>query len=399
VTAGARSKTGHRPRASGLGLIAIAIAGCKGGTKPKPPLVIDAAPRVVVDAAPSWPELDGLPHVSPTLTIELPTKAFEPLVSLAGPVASGDLAVLGSSQFGFAAIDWRTGKVAWRRETGPHVAPPVVHADGVLVVGECPTAGPRPKTKDVVVGCWWIVASHGLDLAAGRIAGTEREMRDFVAARGEATLIPLDDHRLTWTRGDAAIAIDLDTGRATPASVEPVAAIARYKGREWRIAIEPDDALVARDPSGAEKWRMVTRFAAVIGVLPGESYEVPMVRVVNLKGASGRGFVDLIDIDATGSKLGQAGALVPGLEVIGHAFAGAPGHTALALRLDNSIERDYIAAHDGRGNLAWVWPLPRRPRADRVGLAFTETGEVLAFHDGDRLTILPPVTVSKNATP
>jgi hypothetical protein len=378
--------------AAELAAIAIAVAACKGGAKPAPPPVIDAPPIAAIDAAPIWPELDGLPHVGPTLTIELPTKTMEPLVSLVGPVVAGDLAVVGSSQFGFAAIDWHTGKVAWRRETGPHVAPPVVHADGVLVVGECPTAGPQPKTKDVVVGCWWIVAPHGLDLAAGRIAGTEREMRDFVAARGEPTLVPIDDHRFTWTRGEAAIAIDLDTGRATPAPALPVAAIARYKGREWRIAIEPDNELVARDPSGAEQWRMVTRFAAVIGVLPGESYEVPMVRVVNLKGASGRGYVDLIDIDATGSKLGQAGALVPGIEVIGHAFAGAPGHTALAIRLDTSIERDYIAAHDGRGNLAWVWPLPKKPRAERVGLAFADTGEVLAFHDGDRLTVLPPVT-------
>jgi hypothetical protein len=126
--------------------------------------------------------------------------------------------------------------------------------------------------------------------------------------------------------------------------------------------------------------------------LPGQAHEVPMVRVVNLKGASGRGYIDLIDIDATGSRLGQAGALVPGLAVTGHAFAGTPGDTALAIRLDGSLERDYVAAHDARGGLAWVWPLPARPRADPVGLAFTDDGQVLVFHDGDRLTVLPAVS-------
>jgi hypothetical protein len=371
-------------------LALLALGACRGD---KPPKRRDAAPAAAaVDARTApWPALADLPVVRAIAVIELPVASRVPPASIVGPLVVGDLAVIGSSQIGFAAIDWRGGTVAWRRTTGPHLAPPLAHADGVLLVGECERA-PLAPADQIVVGCWLVVSPTGSVVGAGPIVGDADPVAAFVAARGETSLIPLAEHRMRWSRGDAAIVIDLDTGRAVPTSVVPLAAIARHKRREWRIAIEPDEALVARDPAGVEQWRMTTRFAAVIGILPGQAHEVPMVRVVNLKGASGHGFVDLIDIDATGSRLGQAGALVPGIQIIGHAFAPTPGDTVLAVRLDTTLQHDYLAAHDGRGGLAWVWPLPERARPDPVGLAFADDGSVIAFHDGDRVSVLPAVS-------
>lgn len=381
---------------------ALLIAGCHGKATPAAkPAPRDAATAVAVqDAAPDvWPELADLPVVEPVAEFAVPIAPKVPRRSLVGPVVLGDVAVVGSSQIGFAALDWHTGAVVWRRTTGSRVAPPLVHGDGVLVVGDCEHAA-IPRTGEAIAGCWWVVAGDGSDLAAGHFAGPEPVVAPFLAATGDAALTPVDDHRIVWTRGDAALEVDLDTDRAAATHAHPPAAIARYKNREFDIAIDPaSGALVAHDPTGAEQWRVLTKFAAIVGVLPGESYEAPMVRVVNLHGASGKGFVDVIDIDATGSTRGQAGTIVPGVALLGHAFLPTPGDTALAIALDAAGDRAYIAAHDGRGNLAWVSPLAEGPRADPVGLAFTDDRSVLVFHDGDRLTVLPPVAVSRIPTP
>jgi hypothetical protein len=123
-----------------------------------------------------------------------------------------------------------------------------------------------------------------------------------------------------------------------------------------------------------------------------------MVRVAHLEGVSGRGFVEVLDIDATGSKRGQAAFPVPGIQLLGHASA-ADGGVALAIRLDTSLRRDFIARYDGRGNLLWVWPLPDALRSDPVGVAIASDDHVVAFHDGNRVTVLPPRGPSENATP
>jgi hypothetical protein len=376
-----------------LFVLAAVLAACRGKAS-TPPAARDAAPPAT-DAAPAvWPELAALPRTAPDLVVEVPgsRRGIAPS-SLVGPVVAGDLAIVGAAPRGFTAIAWRTGAIAWTSPAGARLAPPVPHPTGVVLVADCVDA-PLVPADQRVAGCWHVVSFGGRDFGHGVITGPAALIEPFLAATGPDQLVPLADNRVRWTRGAHALDVDLSAGTATAAaSTAPAPVIARHRGREWRIAIEPDGALVARDPAGAESWRMRTRFAAVLGVRPGQAHEVPMVRVVNLAGPSGHGIIDLLDIDATGSKSGQAGSTVPGVALLAHAFAGAPGDTAMAIRIDAAAPpRDYVAAHDGSGTLMWVWPAPAPPS----GLAFTDDGSIVAFVDGRKLAIF---AASNNPTP
>ena len=98
----------------------------------------------------------------------------------------------------------------------------------------------------------------------------------------------------------------------------------------------------------------------------------------------------------------------PGIGLIGHAIDSV-GDVALAVRLDRSLERDYIAGYAANALLMWTYPLPRVPRADPVGIAIAPDA-VVVFHDGDTFTVLPELSApptapgavrppSENATP
>jgi hypothetical protein len=104
----------------------------------------------------------------------------------------------------------------------------------------------------------------------------------------------------------------------------------------------------------------------------------------------------LFDIDATGSLNGQVTmSPAPGIGLIGHAIDPV-GDVALAVRLDTSLERDYIAGYAANALLMWTWPLPRVPRADPVGIAIAHDA-VVVFHDGDTFTVLPELSAPPTA--
>ena len=136
--------------------------------------------------------------------------------------------------------------------------------------------------------------------------------------------------------------------------------------------------------------------AALLGSvwLPGQS---PMIRVANVSGLSGKPEIRLLDIDATGSMNGQAAwTPVPGISLLGQAISPV-GDVALAIRMDKSIKRDFIAAYAANALLIYVYPLPEILRADPVGVAIALDDErvpeaVIVFHDGDVVTVLPPLS-------
>jgi hypothetical protein len=200
-----------------------------------------------------------------------------------------------------------------------------------------------------------------------------------------------------WRRGDAAVTIDLMTGAATPAaSAAPPPLVIQYKDKRWDIT-QVDGRIVASDPKGKELWSTKQAFTAVLGALwlPGQS---PGVRVAQQAASGGQPEVMLHDIDATGSLHGQVAVKpAPGIQLLGWSTSPV-GDVALAVRLDSSLRRDYIAAYTATALLVWTWRLPDTPRADPVGVAVAPDA-VVVFHDGDTFTVLPELSASQNPTP
>jgi hypothetical protein len=379
------------PAALVLVLAVLLAAACSGrrrpasvGTGTDAALAAAPAPADAADDAAAWAALGDRPRVVPARVLTLPARRDRPLVSAVGPVVVDGVAIVGSSQLGFVAVDpTGGGGPGWRRATGPHLAPPLPLPDGVLLVADCEGA-PLPPAGQRVLGCYRLVSPSGDDRAAGTITGDRAGTAAFAAEPGAAALFPLGPDRVRWQRGAHAVEVDLLAGQAGPVAPEPDVVIARAGARTWRIGLD-DEALVGTGAGGGASWRVDTRFAAVLGVVPGQAHEVPMVRVAHLDGTSGRGFVELLDIDATGSRRGQAAHPVPGIVLLAHAFSA--GATTLAIRLDTSLRHDFIAAYDRSAALHWVWPLPVTTRLDPVGLAITDQ-HVLVFHDGEYLSVL-----------
>jgi hypothetical protein len=105
---------------------------------------------------------------------------------------------------------------------------------------------------------------------------------------------------------------------------------------------------------------------------------------------------------------GQVAFPVPGIGLVGHAIDSI-GDVAIAVQLDRSLDHHFIVGYAANALLMWVYPLPRVQRPDPVGLAVAPDA-VVAFHDGDTLTILPELSApptapgaarapSENATP
>jgi hypothetical protein len=122
-----------------------------------------------------------------------------------------------------------------------------------------------------------------------------------------------------------------------------------------------------------------------------------MIRMASIRGFGGVPEVRLLDMDATGSMNSTASwSHVPGISLLGHAISPV-GDVALAVRLDTSIKRDYIAAFAANALLIYVYPLPRVMRADPVGVAIALDDQrapeaVVVFHDGDLVTVLPTLS-------
>ena len=340
--------------------------------------------------------------MTPLRVIELPTRLDVPRFEVAGPVLiddaargdSADLAVVASSQLGFAAVDWRRGKVAWTRATGAHVAPPLVLPDGDLVLlSDCALP---PDTDEPVLGCARVVTAAGADRSDGAIVGSAAlaaAMRD----PGPQRTWSLPDHRVAWQRGATALTLDLASGRARQGADAPAPLTVRHRDLELDITLDEDGQLRAHRRGGARalQWQAPGRFAAILGVIPGLAHETPMLRVVRPSivrsvgtTAAGTSF-DILDVDALTASGSQAAVPAPGIQLLASA-TGARNAAALVVRLDRSLRRDYVIAYTGGARVAWVYPLPDALRSDAVGVA-VEKDAVLVFHDGDTLTVLPPI--------
>lgn len=357
--------------------------------------VPDAPSDALLDAPAAWPELAAMPHVEADRVIALPARADLPRFDVGGPTLVGDVAIVASSQLGFAAVDWRRGQIVWSKPAGLHVAPPIAKAGSAILIADCLTP---PEVRDTLLGCLRVVTAAGVDETYTAIHGAKLD--DFAGEPGPQQLW-LDGERVRWRRGERAVTVDLITGVAKPAPIAPPPLHITYRDRAWDVT-HVDGHIVAK---GKPAWQTQRTYTRLVGAV--YLHELaPMVRAINL-GGRGRE-LNLFDIDATGSLHGQVAFPMPGIAAIDSAI-DAVGNTAVAVRLDTSLRRDYIAGYAATALQVYVYPLPDVLRDDPVGLAIAPDA-VLVFHDGDTLTVLPelsspptapgaPKAPSQNPTP
>jgi hypothetical protein len=397
-------------------LAIVALAACKGKRDREhaalPVETVPAQGDAAVRDAPSsaWTALATLPVIHPVREVVLPSRPDQPRFDVVGPVVVGDIAVVGSSQLGFAGVDWRRGAIAWTKAAGSRLAPPVVHGEDVILIGDCLSA-PAIPDRDQLLGCMRTVTALGADQAYIAIHGKAAAVEEFAHSAGEQHLWVAGD-QVRWRRGDQAIAIDVMSGIATPAPIAPPLLGVTYKDRHWDI--EEVDGRVIAHAKGKVAWQTEQGYGELLGAvwIPRQN---PMVRVAAVNSRFGAPEVRLLDIDATGSMNGQASwSAVPGISLLAHAISPV-GDVALAVRLDKTLKHDYVAGFAANALLLWVYPLPETARVDPVGIAIgLDAGRapeaVVVFHDGDTVTILPelssPPTApgavrgpSENATP
>ena len=342
--------------------------------------------------ASAWTDLAELPLTTPLREVILPSRADVPRFDVGGPVVWNEIAVVGSSQLGFAAIDWRRGALVWTKPAGTRLAPPAVRGGSFVLIGDC-LSPPEVPAHELLLGCMRSVTPAGADEAYLAIHGTEAAVDAFSHAAGTQDVWATGD-RIRWRRGELAISIDPISGVAQPAPVEPPALAVDYKGRHWDIT-HADGKIVAH-AKGKDAWQTEHAYGALLGIvwLPDQA---PMVRVATITGRYGSPEVRLLDMDATGSMNGQAAwTPVPGIAVLAHAISPV-GDAALVVRLDKTLRHDYLAGYAANALLRWVWPLPDAIRVDPIGVALGLDDQrapeaVVVFHDGDVVTILPELS-------
>ncbi len=186
-------------------LLALAlVAACKGKHDREPvavpvepaPVARDAAPP---DAAAIWPAIAALPVTPAVREVILPSRPDQPRFDVVGPVILGDLAIVGSSQLGFAAVDWRRGTVAWTKAAGSRLAPPVADEDSVVLIGDC-LATPAIPEGHQLLGCMRTVSAVGADEAYIAIHGPRRSARGLLPPPASSAWIAQD--AVAQVRGD-----------------------------------------------------------------------------------------------------------------------------------------------------------------------------------------------------
>jgi hypothetical protein len=371
-------------------IVLLALVACS--SKTKPAKRDDAAVVAARDAADAqtWPELAELPATEAVRVIALPVRPDVLRFNVGGPVIAGDVAVVSSSQFGFIAVDFRRGQIAWTKPAGPHVAPPQLFDGNAVLIGDCVNP-PDVPASETLLGCMRVVTPAGADVAYVAVRGKTKSVAEFAAGAGDQH-VDQTETGLVWRRGEHAVAIDPMTGVATPAPATEPPLVVSYKDKTWRIR-RTDEGIITAE--GKPAWRTTGHYGTLLGAvyIPHQS---PFVRLSSAIRHQGRPELLLFDMDATGSLNSQISTTpAPGIGLVGHAIDSV-GDVALAIRLDTSLERDYIAGYAANAQLMWTYPLPRMPRPDPVGIAIAHDA-VVVFHDGDTFTVLPELSAPPTA--
>ncbi|MDQ3370364.1 MAG: hypothetical protein M3680_33510 [Myxococcota bacterium] len=375
----------------------LLLAACKGKRadapppSPSPPAPAAAAASDARATPDPWAPLAGYPQVTPVRVIEIPARPDVPRFAVGGPVIAGDLAIVASSQFGFAAIDYRRGTLAWTKPAGHHVAPPLVKGTSIVLVADCLTP-PAIAAGETLLGCLRVVTTTGADESYVAIRGAPDAVAEFASATGPHALYDHGERTIRWRRGDHAVSVDIVSGLARPAPAAPPPLVVGYRGTQWQIT--QDEGRIVAHSRGKLAWQTEHPYSALIGSvwLPELS---PLLRLVNLGAFGDTPEVHLIDMDATGSLRAAVGRPTPGIGLLGWG-ASPQGDAAIAVRMDTSLAHDFVVGYAANAMLMWIFRLPEVPRADPVGVAVAPDA-VVVFHDGDTLSILPELSAPPTA--
>ena len=389
-------------------LVVLALASCQSKARPADePRDGGASSNRDAEgaAANAWPELAEFHAIEPLHVVALPARINTPRFDVGGPAVGGGVAVVSSSQFGFIAVDYHRGTIAWTKPAGIHVAPPLFRDGSFVLIGDCVQPPDVPDTQSLV-GCLRVVTPTGGDRSYVAIRGRGKDMVAFNGEPGPQGVWVHGDRTIVWRRGDQAVAIDQINGFAIPTRADDPSLSVHYKEKVWNVR-RGEDGIITATVRGKVAWHTQRSYIELLGAvyLPELT---PMVRVSSAGRFGGHPELNLMDIDATGSMNGQVAFPVPGIGLVGHAI-DAIGDVALAVQLDVALDRHFIAGYAANALLMWVYPLPRVQRADPIGLAIAPDA-VVVFHDGDTVTVLPelsaPATApgaarvpSENATP
>lgn len=329
--------------------------------------------------------LAGLPRAAPRWTVTLPAQPV-PAIDVHGPVIVDGVAVVAATPVGIAGVDVEGGTVLWHRPAGGRIAEPVaLDRRRVLAIGDC--ADGFDPGSDVVVGCYAVLDAR--DQAAYG-AGTIVAAPDAAARLGAGpTHVQHDGDTIALGREDGWLTFALPEpprgGVRAAAAPRRRLEVSVGEGAERVDLWVADDVLELRhhDPQAMSDRSAVKDVA-------GGLHELADGTVRAVRYVPGEPRLQPVIVHPRAIVLDELGASVPGIALLDAAHRD--DGFVLAIRLDSSLARDYVAAFTAEGTLTYVWPLPPPPGAGRVhpvGVALADDA-VVVFHDGATVTALPP---------
>lgn len=381
-----------------LGLVVlIALAACKGKRA-----AIDAPPPPAPDAAvigdPAWRALDGFPHAVPRWHL---TGIQDPLAlarDAHGPILIDGVAIVAASGIGAMGVDLARGEILYQRAQGSHVPLPVpIAPDQLLTVGDCLSPVDVPKGAELI-GCYTVLALR--DPAAYGAGSLIASPADAAALGGGSTALAVTGRTAYLGRSDGWIRWELGDpprGEARATAV-PRRDVPEHAGSPSLTVGEGDDRvelwsvddvleLRYHDPSLISDRSAVKDISSAPGALGAISDDPRAARAFRLP--QGEAAIQPVVIHVDGLELRELGTAMPGISLLAAAH-GVRGY-AIAVRLDATLQHDYVAALTADGRVAWVYELPAPPgggRAQPVGLAMTDQ-LVVVFHDAVAVAALP----------
>jgi len=376
---------------------AVVMAGCRCGPEPEPEPDPGAgtgtgtgtgsgsAPTDASTAA--FAALDGLARIRPRWTVTLDALPV-PAIDVHGPLIVEGMAIVAGSAIGVVGVELGKGEVSWRRAAGTRVGVAVV-AGKVVAAGDCTI----PIDGDDVIGCYEVLdarrpAVYGYGSIVSEAALGAGPTR--LAVEGDALHLGREDAWVRWQLGDPprgeVRAQPVDRRQVPPTAGEPRLTVGEGDAQvdAWIV----DDVLELRH----HRPDVMSSRSAVkdIAGSPGALHLLVDGRVRAFRLVAGEAALQPVLMDVAAIDWTDLGAKVPGIDLL--AAAQSERGYAIAVRLDASLQHDYVARFAADGTPVWVYPLPPPPgggRALPVGLAWTADDAVVVFHDGTTLAYLP----------